>query len=239
MTGRSRARDRSRPSGGSPPWTSARLSSLAFWYRADLGITLSGGSSVSAWADQSGNGRHVTQGTGAAQPTLTTNATLGGRSVLSFDGGDRLVSSAFDLSNTLSLFFVLGSVTSRGMIAEHGLGTHWYAYSTGNAAVFFLSHNTTQSPVTTWAQANQQGAVIYDRSAAPVIRGNRAVLTPTATSGSPPVAGNVNAALAIGARTDGSLPHNGQIAEVIGYNRAVDAAEIALVEAYLLRRYGV
>lgn len=237
MTGRSRARDRSRPSGGTPAWTPKRLANLAAWFRADLGVT---GSSVSAWADQSGNGRHVTQGTGSAQPTFVSSvAGLGGRPALSFDGGDRLVSSAFDLSNTLSLFFVLGSVTARGMIAEHGLGTHWYAYSTGNAAVFFLSHNTTQNPVTTWAQANQQGAAIYDRSAAPVIRGNRALLTPTATSGSPPVAGNVNAALAIGARTDGSLAHNGQIAEIVIYDRALNATEIAQVEAYLFNRYGV
>lgn len=238
MTGRSRARDRSRPSGGASAWRPTNLANLAFWFRADLGVTLNG-STVSAWADQSGNGRHVTQGTAAAQPTLSTSAGLGGRPSLSFDGGDRLVSSAFDMSNTLSLFFVLGAVTARGMIAEHGLGTHWYVYSTGNAAVFFLSHNTFQNPVTTWAQANQQGAVVYDRSAAPVIRGNRAALTPTSTAGSAPAAGNVNAALAIGARTDGSLPHTGHIAEIFAYDRAVDAAEIALVEAYLLRRYGV
>ena len=45
-------------------------------FRADKGITLNGGK-VSAWADQSGNGNHLTQPTAANQPTFTASWTNG------------------------------------------------------------------------------------------------------------------------------------------------------------------
>lgn len=55
--------------------------SPALWLRSDLGVTLNG-STVSAWADQSGNGRHFTQGTGAAQPNYdATGGPTGGPSI--------------------------------------------------------------------------------------------------------------------------------------------------------------
>lgn len=98
---RGRARDRSRPSGGAA-WTPARLSSLAAWYRADLGVTLNG-SNVSAWADQSGNGRHATQGTGAEQPGQpATVAALGSELALSYDGGDILGANGASMDVDLS-----------------------------------------------------------------------------------------------------------------------------------------
>lgn len=67
---RGRDRGRSRPSTRS--WLPTDLgASLALWLRSDLGITLNGGN-VSAWADQSSNARHFTQGTAGAQPTYDT-----------------------------------------------------------------------------------------------------------------------------------------------------------------------
>jgi hypothetical protein len=55
------------------------------WLRADLGITI--GTGVSAWADQSGNGSHFTQATGAAQPAFEA-AGYSGTPCLLFDGVD-------------------------------------------------------------------------------------------------------------------------------------------------------
>jgi hypothetical protein len=65
--------------------------SPALWLDASDTATITASSgSVSQWDDKSGNGRNVTQGTAAAQPT-TGSATLNGLNVLSFDGGDVLV----------------------------------------------------------------------------------------------------------------------------------------------------
>ena len=44
--------------GGGAQFSPGNLSGLSLWLKADAGVTLSG-SNVTAWADQSGNGRHA------------------------------------------------------------------------------------------------------------------------------------------------------------------------------------
>jgi len=63
---------------------------LLVWVRADLSTTMNG-STVSGWADMSGEGNDFAQGTASAQPSLSS-AGLGGRAELTFDGS----SDAFD-----------------------------------------------------------------------------------------------------------------------------------------------
>lgn len=55
------------------------------WYRANLGITKDGSNKVSIWADQSGNGHHANQETGANQP-LWQDAQINGHPSIQFDG---------------------------------------------------------------------------------------------------------------------------------------------------------
>jgi hypothetical protein len=244
MTGRSRARDRSRPSGGSARWTPASLGAqLAAWYRADLGITLNGGT-VAAWADQSGNGRHLSNGVAGQQPTYVASG-LGGHPTLSFDGGDILSSAAFDLPRGCFIYVVLGTLTARGMIVEHGNGDGAYLYGAGAAAAAIFGstgigyHRSFQNPPTTWATANSQAAVIYDESAAPVLRTGRAALSTTSTDGVAQAAQTRNKTLNVGARAGVSLAHNGQISEIVAGIGAATAENIAAIETYLLNRYGV
>lgn len=47
----------------------------AAWFRQGVGITVTG-SGVSQWEDQSGNGRHLLQGTDAARPALQGDGTI-------------------------------------------------------------------------------------------------------------------------------------------------------------------
>lgn len=74
---------------GGAIWSPLSLgSSLALWLRADLGVTLNG-ATVSAWADQSGNGRHATQTTAADQPAFRAAGDargIGGNASVDFDG---------------------------------------------------------------------------------------------------------------------------------------------------------
>jgi len=218
------------------------LSGLVGWWRADDAVDVGGGV-ISQLNDRSGNGLHATQATSGNRGTRTTSATLRNREVISLDGTDYYVTAAVSLPRTFSAFFVLGTVTTRGMIFEHAVGTSWYVYSSGAAAVSVTNggsyHRSWQSPPTTWCAANQQGAAIYDRASTPQLRGNRVALTPSLVDGSVVPAGSISAALSIGARPDGSLGHTGQVAETILYNRGLTAAEVARIEAYLRTRYGV
>lgn len=66
----------------------ASLPGLQVWLRSDLGITLNG-STVSAWADQSGLGNHFTQGTAAVQPAYSSSdANFAGKPSVRFTATD-------------------------------------------------------------------------------------------------------------------------------------------------------
>jgi hypothetical protein len=80
--------------------------SCLLYVQSDLGVTLNG-STVSAWADQSGNGNNFSQGTASKQPTFTTNV-LNGRPSVLFDGtDDDMTASGVDLPapGTTNTFF--------------------------------------------------------------------------------------------------------------------------------------
>ena len=90
-----------------PAWTPYLLSSLRAWYdAADAATIVESGGLVSQWNDKSGAARHVTQGTGSAQPT-TGVRTLNGLNVLDFDGADYLRNASFPIDSlSVSVFVV-------------------------------------------------------------------------------------------------------------------------------------
>lgn len=78
---------------------------LRLWLRADAGVTTNG-TTVSQWADQSGNGHEAFQATVGFQPTYLTNG-LNGKPVLQFDGsGDHLTGTVTSISSPLTLIVV-------------------------------------------------------------------------------------------------------------------------------------
>ena len=57
------------------------------WFdSSDLSTITESGGAISQWNDKSGNGRNLTQGTGASQPSLTTN--FNGLNTVTFDGSN-------------------------------------------------------------------------------------------------------------------------------------------------------
>jgi hypothetical protein len=241
-----RRRSRDRYSQHSAQFLPTKLSGLAAWYRSDLGITLNGGA-VAAWGDQSGNGRHLSQGTAANQPTYVSSvAGLGNRPALSFDaGGDILqTSTPFALPREHTIFYVLGAVTFRGCVVEHmdlPSTFGFYVFAPGNAA-WSTNGNaryTVQSPLTNFAQPNQSNVIVYDRVTAshPLGYAESSDIAWSSTVGSHPAASNITAHLTIGQRLNGGTPHGGQIAEVGIYNRALDSSEVAALRDYLARIY--
>lgn len=66
--------------------------SLAWWYRADLGVTVATG--VSTWADQSGNNVNMAQASGPAQPALIASA-INGQPAVRADGISQVLSATW------------------------------------------------------------------------------------------------------------------------------------------------
>lgn len=217
---------------------------LKAWYRADS-VVDDGGGVISQMTDRGPHGYHATA-SGSARGTLVTNATLRNRPGISLGGDDCYSTAAFNMPRALTLFFVLGALTTRGMIVEHGVandGFYAYTVSAASAAVFGSAgagyHRSRENPPALWAMANSQNAIVYNEVNPPVLRAARAVVPPTSTEGDAQSSQTLNKALYLGARAGSSLFHIGVVHEVILYSRALSAAELARIEAYLFQRYGV
>ncbi len=84
-------------SGISDPLTTLGSTRLLRWVEADLGITLNAGN-VSDWADQSTNGRHLTQGTAANQPLYVASGGLNNEPYVDFDNANDFLEHIFAIS---------------------------------------------------------------------------------------------------------------------------------------------
>lgn len=88
---------------GGPPEPITALTPAA-WYRYGIGITVNG-QGVSSWADQSGNGRDLLQGTDGARPPLQAD-----NSIL-FNGTDEFLAAAFTLNQPESVYILFNPVS--------------------------------------------------------------------------------------------------------------------------------
>lgn len=84
------------------------LSGLIAWYRFNQGITVEG-AGVSVWADQSGNGNDLLQGTDTNRPSAESDGTV------LFDGVDNyLQTNMFTLAPPYSIYFLGNAVSHSG-----------------------------------------------------------------------------------------------------------------------------
>jgi hypothetical protein len=226
-------------------WSPSDIPGMHAWWSARSVTTADG--LISQVNDLSGREKHLIQSTETRQPTyLSSVSGLNNKPAILFNGAQKLETSAtHSMPRAMTVFFVLGNISSRGMILEHGLGSSLYYYSTGNAAVAVFGssgvgyHRAFQNPRTTWMQEYEIACATYDQSSAPVlIGGNNTTLSTTSTDG----VAQSNALAAywyFGGRQDNTLFHTGMVAEVIVYERALTSAERARVYAYLQGLYGI
>jgi hypothetical protein len=238
--------------------------SPALWLDASdtATITASGGS-VSQWNDKSGNGRNVTQGTAAAQPTTGTR-TLNGLNVLNFDGGDGLVSAnsftEFRTNKAVTVAFVV--ITDRTNAANEGIvsaDSGLYDFNTG----FVVERSTTNlqyaigagsgggvSAYSVRRVANTTTTamlVVTDVSASANTTGmsvnavaqSLTIIDGTMATSSFLSTGSAAHRIGIGFRPSyGSLHLDGAIAEVIVTASVLTAAQRSGLETYLRNKWG-
>lgn len=75
------------PEYSAAPVVPTDFANLFAWWRADLGVTTVSGGFVTAWADQSGNANHLSQGNSLARPKLiTSSANFNAKASLDYNG---------------------------------------------------------------------------------------------------------------------------------------------------------
>ena len=232
------------PPAGLTPFNPGALGggTLAAWYRADLGITLNGGN-VSAWADQSGNGRHLSQGTAANQPAFSAGGGSAGQDMINFDGAnDVLESGVFAVATPLQVY----------MVAK------WDVVNATDTNVIFSGDSTVPSNSCRVSVRNVSTAVaIWGTGGGVITTGAATALawhywgltwTGGASSeikqdGVSQITGNPGATaingITVGAFDGASTPADASVAEIIIYSSILSAADEARLNAYLKSRYGL
>ena len=214
--------------------TPAQVPGLVGWWRADLGVTLNG-STVSAWADQSGAGNNVSQGVTGNQPTFNaSDAHFNGAPSFTYNGTSSVLTAA-TLSPTLAglttiaaVYFastantlVMGTPSSASMGIDGGA---WYIFrgtvhvgSTASTGLHMLAATTTN--------ASSSSSYFYvDSSASPVISAAN-------------VGGSANMnSINVGGETSFYL--NGAIAEAMLFNIILPANIVGQLFRYMAGRYG-
>jgi trimeric autotransporter adhesin len=191
---------------------------------------------VTAWYDQSGNGRHATQTDPARQPRIVNNGvieTQNGRPAVVFDGvNDRLatVSTTLGITSSATLVVVtqLSSRTppEQGIVGSDDLNTRFGFFITGSNAMRWnpVTANSIEAPSVTGAQilvgTVQSGATVLFRNGTSIATGT----DPTGTMSSTPF--NIGNML-----PDTTLPHfSGTVAEVLASPSVLSATDRQTLE---------
>ena len=220
---------------------------LLAWYRADKGVTLNG-STVSAWADQSGNGLSITQAVAANQPTYEATG-LNGLPSIYFDGNDWL-----SRAHLTQLDGATGMVLAMS-VQPYSRATAWAAAGMRNSSDGFILDNISATPGTGWRFSQPggggfgQAASYTDTTTTPaVISGrfasstnevwkNNVRVASTATTGSTVVANTQ--AFVFGARAANFFPSTIRVRELVIAKTALTATQLSSLQVYLAQRAGI
>lgn len=212
-------------------------SDLKLWLRADVGIDLASGNRVQAWRDISGNEMTLRSQSFSQHPDRI-NSGLNSRPVLRFFGGQdlRLPSTSLELPRA-SIFVVVknNEPTHSGRVLSNCLvenGTHYLGFSGTDSGLSLVSDAGIEMNVSlanTTSEFQIFSVIIADSQVTIFEDGSPQSVDNTAVNGSwffQQVGGQCN--------TSGL---EGDLAEVILFDRALPQADREAVESYLKSRY--
>jgi len=214
-------------------WDPSDLPSLAAWYRADLGVTESGGN-VTAWADQSGNSRDLSGGSPDLEATGGPNSTP----TISFVAGNSdILSCTFTgLSHPLHLFAVMRATTVSGvagLITGSTSGQRFHDTQSPSPLMYF--GGSLLQPGTGWTDDSNHHLWEYrvNGTSSSIIRGATTMIGTGSSPGTTALAG----------LTLGQLPGFGygsmKLAELILCNADISGTDLTSLRSYVNGRYGL
>jgi len=213
---------------------------LKLFLNPEAGVTLNG-STVSAWADQSGNGYTASQGTTANQPTYLASG-INGKAALSFDGVNDFLSIPSFTTDAPITVFVVANTSTRGMIMEQSpnlnMNSGFYVHAPGLQS-FFVG----RSGGAVWDSISQtnwvpQSACIItctysQKRMAMSINGKILV-----SSNTTPRTGSVTDTLYLMSRAGTSIFHGGTIGKILLYGELLPS-QIRSIEKNLAEEYKI
>lgn len=218
---------------GAVPFSPSDISGLKLWLKADS-LSLSDNDPVATWTDSSGLGNSATQATSGSRPTYKTGI-VNGKPVVRFDGVDDSLAGTHGAIAIPYTIFIVMQATGNGSGNQRGYGNasnmllgpyggNWQMYSNG-----FVADG---------AVALSAWKVLMGKVEASPLKtlGVNGSDTTSASAGI-----NLNSSYSVGVGAGFGLTEfvTGDIAEVIVYDVALDAGQIASIEGYMSSKYGV
>jgi hypothetical protein len=211
---------------------------LHLWLRSDAGLSAPHGGRVPQWLDQSGNGRHATMGTTARQPFHFTGA-LNGHGVVRFFGAESLSLSILSQPTHFSVF-VVGknnkTTESFSMILGPGGNSpnNQLRWENGSQALFVGTGNN--FPIIRSSIGNTRTyhalSARYNGSTMSVYRDGGLRSSHNFVTSGPWILASVGSWYS-------SEFMQGDLAEVVVYDRALSENERLSVNAYLRSKYNL
>jgi len=222
-----------------------QIDGLVLWLDAGEGITH--GSGVSMWKDQSGNNNHATQVDTNMQPNYEVDV-LNDLPVVRFDDYDYLEApddDSLDIVDAITIFTVTcpGSNVTQCIIAKDGLVTNyrswnWHISETPGSSMrmrlngvnpVYVDGSTDLKETWHLGTGRYDGAImeLWFDGELESFKGASGTITATEEP------------VRIGLFSNGKYPFNGDIAEILVYNRALSDSEREMVENYLNAKYNI
>lgn len=213
-----------------------RLPNLGLWVKADAITGLNDGDAVATWPDSSTNANNLTEATN--KPTYKTNI-LNGLPVVRFNGTSHRLTGTAISATAMTIIAVLNRQADSGsyraaivtdkinLYSRLGGGapalTHWGAFQGQNIdSTVLIGSSFVVAALVVRAQNDIDLAT------------NGASVTKTNGSGY-----NAKATLQVGGSSADGQWHDGDIAEVLIYTRALVSGERKFCERYLARKWGL
>ena len=235
-----------------PPDT---LEGLAFWVRADTGVTTNAAGLVTQWADQSGRANHAAASEAAAPEFVASEPELNDQPTLRFNGtsqrmtvANRILTNGIAGCTIIAMTKSIKNENSTIVGIRTGMGNPLMQLDTdASGRPRFIVRNSASVMANAYSTLNRTGT--FGMYAGRLFKGTGTVWTNRVyfsnaliAEGSTTADFGANTDLTSGDQYIGGLSFafwKGDIAEVMIYERALSEVELAGIEAYLVSRHKV